>query len=602
MTRFRLVALALLTLAANLPAQAPPVAERLRKDLTFLASPECEGRGPGSAGIDKAADYVAAAFKAAGLKPVMPDGSYFQPFTFLGRPTLRGAQTVELTGPAGRKALAAGDDFQPLGLTGAGYVDAGLVFAGYGITSEAAKYDDYAGLDVAGKIVVVIRRAPRFNATDKPFADEATRQKVASWSTKLANAEEHKAAAVLVVNDASETEDNLTDFLFTAGGDPVKIPAFHVKRSFADALLRATANKSLVQVEEEIDRDLKPQSRPLPGCSAKVSVSVERPTIGIKNVLGMLEGSGPLANETVVIGAHYDHLGMGGPGSLDPTRQPRIHFGADDNASGTTALIELARRFGAMRERQGRRLVFAAFSGEEISLLGSAHYVSKPPVPLEGTSVMINLDMVGRMKTDVATGKGKLEISGVGTAKEFGGLVDGLATKYHLAAAKGESGLGPSDHASFYMKGVPVFFFFTGAHEDYHKPSDTVDRINFTGLATVVDAVEELAAQQATAVRPVYQKTAAPPMMSGHGGGPRLGIMPDYTSEGEGVRIAAVTKGGAAEKGGVKDGDRIVTIAGKPVKNMTAYMEAMKGQKKGQPLEIVVERKGQRVTLTVTPQ
>jgi membrane-associated protease RseP (regulator of RpoE activity) len=293
---------------------------------------------------------------------------------------------------------------------------------------------------------------------------------------------------------------------------------------------------------------------------------------------------------------------MGGPGSLDPTRQPKIHFGADDNGSGTTALIELARRFGAMKDRPGRRLVFAAFSGEEVNLLGSAHYVSKPPVPLESTAVMINLDMVGRMRTDEASGKGKIEVGGVGTAKEFGGLVDGLAAKYALAPVKGESGLGPSDHASFYMKGVPVFFFFTGAHEDYHKPTDTVDRINFTGMATVVDAIEELAAQQATtAARPVYQKTAAPPMMSGHGGGPRLGIMPDYTAAGEGVRVAAVMKGGAAEKGGVKDGDRIVAIGGKPVKNMTAYMETMKGQKKGQPLEIVVERQGERVTVTVTP-
>lgn len=602
MFRAVLAALALPSFLISAFAQEPSAITRMRKDLTFLASPQCEGRGPGSAGIDKAADYVVAAFQAAGLKPAMPDGSYFQPFTFLGRPILRGTQTVELAGPNSRKALAVGDDFQPIGLTGAGGVEAPLVFAGYGLTAEAAKYDDYAGLDVAGKAVVIIRRTPRHNATDKPFADEATRNRFAPLASKLANAERNRAAAVLVVNDASETEDNLSDFSFTADGDPAGIPAFYVKRSFADAMLRATLNKSLTQIEAEIDRDLKPQSQPLPGWSAKVAVDVHRPTIGIKNVVGVLEGSGPLANETVVLGAHYDHLGMGGRGSLDPTRQPAIHFGADDNASGTSALIELARRFGAAKERQGRRLVFAAFSGEEVNLLGSAHYVKAPPFSLENTSVMINLDMVGRMATDAATGKGKIEVSGVGTAKEFGGLVDGLAAKHGLAAAKGESGLGPSDHASFYMKGVPVFFFFTGAHEDYHKPSDTVDRINFSGMAKVVDAVEELAAQQAaTTARPVYQKTAAPPMMSGHGGGPRLGIMPDYTAGGEGVRVSAVMKGGAAEKGGVKDGDVIVAIGGKPVKNMTAYMETMKGQKKGQPVEIVVERKGERVTVTVTP-
>jgi hypothetical protein len=456
-------------------------------------------------------------------------------------------------------------------------------------------------VDVTGKIVLMIRRAPRYGDKERPFADEETANQLASLANKLANAEKHKAKAILLVNDASEKDDMLMEFGY-ALGTPVGIPAVHIKRAAADRLLQSRG-KSLGELETAINRDLKPMSAPLGNSWAAVGVYIERHQTPVKNVIGVLPGAGPLANETVVIGAHYDHLGYGGSGSLAPGSKA-IHHGADDNASGTTSVIELARRFGAMPNRQGRRLVFMTFSAEEMGLLGSAHYVANPVFPLESTVAMLNLDMVGRLANDPDSGKGKLEVGGTGSAKEFDALIDKFNAKYAFDLKKTKSGVGPSDHTSFYMKGVPVYFFFTGLHREYHKPSDTADLINFAGMAKIVDLAEEIAQHLATEpARPEYVKGVGSTMGTVRGNVPRLGIMPgSYDDEADGVLIGSVTKDGPADKGGMKDGDRIVEVAGKPVKNMTAYMAVLGEQKRGEPVEITVLRKGERVTLKVVPQ
>ena len=271
-----------------------------------------------------------------------------------------------------------------------------------------------------------------------------------------------------------------------------------------------------------------------------------------------------------------------------------IHHGADDNASGTTALIELARRFGAEKDRQGRRLVFIAFSGEEMGLLGSKYYVEHPLFPLESTVAMVNMDMVGRLSMDPKTEKGKLEVGGTGTAKEFDALIDKLNAKYGFEVKKNKSGVGPSDHTSFYLKGVPVFFLFTGLHKQYHKPTDMVDLINFAGMSRITDMAEELVRQLASeSPRPEYVKGMGSQFTGGRMSVPRLGFMPgNYDDDADGVLIGSVTKGGPAEKGGVKDGDRIVAVAGEPIKNMTMYMTVMGKQKRNQPVEITVDPQG----------
>jgi Zn-dependent M28 family amino/carboxypeptidase len=603
-----------------LPAWADKPADtaiaRMRADLTFLASDACEGRGPGTEGIDKAGAYIAAAFEAAGLKGAAPDGSFFQPFQVRGNPTLKPGASLAIKGPDGEpKKLALNDDFQALGLSGSGMAAGPIVFAGYGITCDTPAYDDYHGIDVTGKIVLLIRKAPRFNDKDHPFADDQTVQRHAALQTKIANAEKHKAAAVILVNDAGEKDDPLMDFAY-ASGAAGNIPAAQIKRGFADQMLNSALNKSLTDVEEAIAKDLTPASAPLKGWSAMVSITVSREKIAVKNVVGILEGAGPLAKETVVVGAHYDHLGYGGSGSGSLAGGVKaIHHGADDNGSGTTALMELARRFGAPppnppppggEGKEGRRrLVFIAFSGEEMGLLGSQHYVDHPLFPLDSTVAMVNMDMVGRLAVDEKSGKSKLEVGGTGSAKEFDGLIDKLNAKYEFDVKKNKSGVGPSDHTSFYLKGVPVFFLFTGLHKQYHKPTDTVDLINFAGMERIADLAEDLTRRLATeSARPEYVKGVGSMFSGGSlGNTPRLGFMPgNYDDDADGVLIGSVTKDGPADKGGVKDGDRIVAVAGEPIKNMTMYMQVMGKQKRKQPVEITVDRKGDKVKLTVTPQ
>jgi hypothetical protein len=575
---------------------------RLTADVTFLASDACEGRGPGTPGIDKAADYVASAFKAAGLKGGMSDGSYFQPFVIKGNPELGQPNTLSVSLPSGAlPAQALGTDFQPLGLSGSGSADAPVVFVGYGASIPGAHYDDFHGVDLVGKVVLMIRKLPRYGQDKHPLGDDQTIQQAASWVTKIDNAEQRKAAAVLVCNDVGEPDDVLTDLVRTGGA--ADIPAVHIKRATADRMLREGMGQTLSEIEKSIDANLTPRSAALKRVTAKLQVTVRRQPVNVKNVVAVLDGAGPLAKETVVLGAHYDHLGYGGRDSLAPG-QKAIHHGADDNASGTAAIVELARRLAADPPANRRRIVFLAFSAEEVGLLGSAHYAKEPLFPIEQTTAMVNLDMVGRLKGD-ADGKPRLEVGGIGTAKEFNDLLDRLNAKSGFALHKNSAGVGPSDHTSFYIKGVPVFFFFTGLHREYHKPTDTADLINYPGLVRVTDFVENLARHLATeAKRPEYVKGMSGTFSGGSGlSGPRLGFMPgDYGDDAGGVLVASVNKGGPAEKGGIQDGDLIVEIAGKPIKNMAAYMIVRNSMKRGEPVEITVQRKGERVKVTVTPQ
>lgn len=611
--RLRLAALASLILAwPIIAADRAETVARLRNDLSFLASAECEGRSPGSAGIDKAADYIADTFRKLGLKGAMPDGSYFQPFEIKGAARLAKDAELSVSGPdVGTMNLKLNSAFNPLAGTGSGKADAPIVFAGYGITSEALKYDDYADLDVAGKVVLVIRKTPRYGAENRVFTDEATRQQIdklitplAALDGKIANAHKHKAAALLLVNDASEKDDKLMTFNTATGGSET-VPAFHIKRSVADLMLRTGMGKSLEEVERAIDADMKPISKPLEGWSAKANVLVERKVTPAKNVVAVLEGAGPLANETIVIGAHYDHLGRGGAGSLARGSKD-IHFGADDNGSGTTAILELARRLSENPPANRRRLVFMTFSGEELGLLGSQHYASKPIFPIENTAAMLNLDMVGRLAEDPETKKGKLEVGGTGTAKGFDALLTKHNEKYDFQLKKTASGVGPSDHTSFYLKGVPVYFFFTGLHKEYHRPTDVVDLINFEGMKRITDMVEDISRELWVAEsRPEYVKGQSTPTRAGSPGarGPSIRFMPgNYDDDVGGAPVGAVTKGGPADKAGIKDGDVIVEVAGVPVKNMTAYTAEMRKRKAGEPVEMVILRKGDKIKVKVTPE
>jgi hypothetical protein len=582
---------------------------RLKKDIFFLAGPECEGRGVDTEGINKAADHIAAEFKKAGLKPGGVNGTYFQPFPIKGSPRLGNANAVSFTGPDGKAVtLESGKQFQTQGFSANGKVTGPLVFAGFGITSEKPAYDDYAGLDVAGKVVIVLRKSPKLFT-----ADEA--EPYSSFVAKLDNAGKHKAAGVLFVNDSSMAKggDDLPGFrnlLFATA--TAQLPAVFVSRDSVDHLL--PDGQKLADQESLINSENKPHGLALAGWTAKVETEIERPTYTAKNIIGYLDGAGPLADQIVITGAHYDHLGKGGFGSMGgASAVGKVHYGADDNGSGSATVMELARRFGAQTDRQGRRLVFMTFSGEERGLLGSRFYCNEQPLfPLKDTAAMVNLDMVGRLRPDEKTHLGKLDVYGTGTGTGFEALADEMAKKHDLTIKKtpGASmgGGGDSDHSSFYRKNIPVFFFFSGYHPDYHRPTDTPDKINVAGMRQIADLTQDLVARLAMQKeRPEYVKVAGrtPAVAVTTPGGERpiarLGLMPNYDSA-DGLLIEDISPGGAAEKGGLKKGDKIVEIAGRPVKDVTGYMAEMARQKAGQEIELTVVRDGKRMPIKVTPQ
>jgi hypothetical protein len=606
---FLLVIGATALIAVRAPAGEKPTAEalakaseeRLRHDIDYLASDALEGRGPTTKGLDKAAEFIADEFKQAGLKPGGVDGTYFQPFGYPANLLDEPSQLV-LKGPKGQEIeLKQGFQFQPMGLGGSGKFTAGVVFAGYGITSAEAKYDDYDGLDASEKVVIVLRDAPH----NAPEETAKRLQAGTPLARKSANAEKHKAAAVLFVNDAetAKTGDDLFDFNFTAitRNGPAKAPVMQIRRSVLQKLLQDSAAADLADWERDVDRDLKPRGLELTGWTVSLEMKTHKGEITLKNVIGSLDGAGPLAEQTVVIGAHYDHLGYGGAGGslAGPLRKPIIHHGADDNGSGSTSVLELARRFAAMDKREGRRLVFMTFSGEELGLEGSKYYCKNPLFPLKDTVAMLNLDMVGRLRADDEAKKDKLLVEGAGTSKGFVELLDGLNKNYDFKFASNLEALPPnSDHFSFYAKKVPVLFFWTGFHPDYHRPSDTSEKINVPGMRKIVEFSMDAATALATGPPPDYVEVKTSGALR-PSDGPRLGIMPAYDKNVEGLTIDQVADGGPAAKAGLKAGDRIVELAGKQVTNVESYMEAMKTQKKGESIDVVVVRDGKKETVKV---
>ena len=599
--RILFACLAVLSSTSLLRADVPSI-DRMKKDLFFLAGEECEGRGLKTEGIHKAASYIAAEFKAAGLKPAFKDDSYFQPFGIKESFIEAGPHKLLMTGPDGKQIDPAFlKSFTVSGLSGKGTVGGGLVFAGYGITSN--KYDDYKGLDVKNQVVIVFRQFPRARAKkDSLLTDEESR-KHSPLIEKIKLAAKNGAAAVVFVNDKDMAgkDDPLMAFSYASEDGKIgSTPVVHVKRAVVDQALMASG-QSLAKIEAAIDDDLKPRSFALAGWSANVQTAVGVREIMTKNVVGVLEGTGLLGEETVVIGAHYDHLGRGERGTKE-LGSNAIHYGADDNASGTTALLELARRFAARKDRVGRRIVFVAFTGEERGLFGSLYYCDKPPFAMKDTVAMLNMDMLGRLRPDDKTKKDRITIGGVGSAKNFEKLLDDANAKLGFQIDKVKSGTGPSDHTSFYLAKVPVYFFFTGDHPEYHTPKDKPETINFEGILKVANMVDDLTTIISTAKdRPEYVAGVGG-SMSGGPSGPKLGLMPRYDdAETKGMEVAGVVPGGAAEIAGLKKGDRITAIAGKPVKNVQDYMKAMSGLKRGEEVELTIEREDKTLKVKATP-
>ena len=605
--RFGVCSLLLYVIDASSRAEDRPLTaaeKRLKSDVTFLADDAREGRSPGSAGIEAAAAYIAENFKALGLKPAPGAAGYFQPFTIAGAPKLGKEVSLTATGPEG-KVFTTGE-LSPLAIGASADLKAiPVVFAGYGITakddSKKLDYDDYAGIDVKGKAVLLIRREPQQNDDNSPF-DGKRNSDFATLRHKATNAYQHGAVAVLLTNDLKEAKDDVRiGFAMSGLEKSSDLPFMMVSRSFADKLLAGAGEPSLEALEKRIDADLKPASKELKGWALQAKYQIERPSIETRNVIGVLEGEGPLANETVVIGAHYDHLGRGGrmSGSLDESASD-IHNGADDNASGTSMMIEMARRLAMRTDPLPRRVVFAAFSGEEKGLLGSQHYVDHPLFPIKQTVAMFNFDMVGRLND-----KKELTVYGTGTSPGFDTLVDTLGKSEGFTIKKISDGLGPSDQQSFYLKDIPVLFAFTGTHTDYHKPSDDTHLINVGGMARIADLAEVLLLDLIRRPnRPAFVKVKSD---NPHGGvdvarvsiSAYLGSIPDYNEDIKGVKLNGVREGSPAQKGGLQKDDIIIKFGGKPIGTIYDYTENLGRFKPGDEVEVVVTRGGKDVTLKV---
>jgi Zn-dependent M28 family amino/carboxypeptidase len=573
---------------SNPEITAPEVVAHIK----YLASDELKGRGSGTPGNNEAGDYIAGRFKAAGLKPAGENGTFFQKFSVFTGITLGTENALSFKQGKQTRTLKLSEEFMPLSSSANASANAPVVFAGYGISQADLGYDDYKGLDVKGKIVIVLRHTPDGDDNGKfgPYAP---------ITAKTMTAREKGAAGILLVTGPmGDHPENFGKLSLGSGPLDSGVPAAFVKRQVVEELLapqRATLSDLQVAMAHG-----SPRSFALSGVRASMRMNLLRQNAPTRNVIGMLEGSDPkLKNEVVVIGAHYDHLGMGGEHSLAESDKPAIHHGADDNASGTAGVMELAQYFGAHREKLGRSVVFMAFSGEEIGLIGSANWVKKPTIPLERVSAMVNLDMIGRMRNDT------VQVIGTDSSPAWKELLEEADKPYHLQLKTGGSlgiGVGGSDQQSFYVKDIPVLFFFTGVHPDYHRPSDTWDKIEAGGeaklLQFVADTVERLSR---LTPKPLFTKSKEQEPTSSTGFRVYLGTIPDYAEEVEGVALQGVRENSPADKAGIRGGDVIVEFDGKKIRNVQEYTTVLSAAKPNVPIKIVVLRKGERVTLTATP-
>ena len=594
-------------LAVTLVLAGSAVASRLDTadymgHVKYLASDELQGRGNGSPGLEKAAEYMEQQFRIYGIQPV-PGHGYFQDFPITTSAKLGAKNELEYELPSGKgwEAGVLNSTFVPLNLSASGEAEAPVVFAGYGITAPEYGYDDYAGLDVRGKVVLVLRHEPRESDAKSKFEGKDLTVH-SQFFSKASNAKMHGAAAALMVNDVGahpNTADKLEPFGETEGPENAGIEFAQVSTAMADAMLE-TAHSTVRQAEEAIDAQEQPHSFALPeGVRLKLRVDLDREVKTVHNVAAYLPGE--QSNEYVIVGAHYDHLGLGGRYSLAPSQTGTIHPGADDNASGAAGVLEIARLLKDSRPPR-RGVLFLEFAGEELGLLGSSYYVNHPELPLKDAVAMINMDMIGRIRDH------KVYVGGSGTGTTFGALLkseegaDGIATDLTERA-----GYGASDHTSFTSKQIPTLFFFSGLHADYHRPSDTWDKINGPEtihlLAYVSDVVDKLAASEE---RPKFVAVAVPRNPhsgSGTGGGPGygpyFGSVPDFTELPNGVRFADITPGSPAAKAGFKAGDILTEFDGKPIQNLYDFTYALRAKKPGDEVVVKVLRGGQTVVARV---
>jgi Tol biopolymer transport system component len=576
-----LAAFLLLAAHPSTAAGERPVERHVRT----LAADTMEGRGLGSEGVRKAADYIEKELRAARLAPAFGD-SYRQSFEI---------KTGVAVGPDNAVEGLERTDWTPLGFSSSGAFSGKVAFAGYGIDAAPLGFRELEGLDLKGKVALMLRYEPQEQNEQSKFDG----RRPSRWSAmryKATRARDLGAIAVVFVTGPlqDEGQDKLPALANDGPESPLGIPVLQVKTSVAQKWL------DLARFQKDVDADLKPRSRDL-DLTLRGRVDVQVTYAQAENLAAVIPGRGASAAEIVVAGAHYDHLGHGGRGSMRPN-DTAIHNGADDNASGTAAILEAAKRIRTLLEgREDHRTILIAFFGaEEQGLAGSSWFVDHPPLPVERVVAMINLDMVGAMKDDVVIALGSE------SAAEWRALLDRVGGDLKLDVKSGGDGFGPSDQTSFYAKQIPVLHFFTGSHERYHTPDDDADTVNYSGVERVSELTARVAAAVATGeTLPKYARADAAPSLEGdsRGHGAYLGTVPDFSAmDGAtgGVKLAGVRGGGPADRAGLKAGDVIVSMAGTRIDNLYDMTFALQDNKPGDTIDVVVLRGTERVTLRAT--
>ena len=556
--------------------------EQIQKDVEYLSSDAMKGRLTGSPEARKAAEYIADEFRIAGLQNLLQLSTPFQPFEFTSGIKLGPSNSLVFHSKSGPKEYVLKKDFLPVGFSDdANLKNTSVVFAGYGIRATDLKHDDYANLDVKGKIVVCYRFGPEGDDPKSAFSQYYPIRYKAMMAREM-------GAAALLITSENQKEDELLPIRRDSTFGTAGIPVLSVKRDVVLQWAKAAGGTLPTS-----NNPHGPGVYELSGVSISLSTILIREKSKSDNVLGWLP-SGVDTKETLVIGAHYDHLGMGMEGSLS-SKWDVIHNGADDNASGVAGLLQMARFFGSTQSQLKRNILFIAFGGEELGVLGSSYFVKHPVIPLENVVAMINMDMIGRLRDE------KLVVGGTGTSAEWKDLLNQVNNN-GLKLTLNEDGFGPSDHSSFYGKNIPVLFFFTGAHAQYHKPEDDANLIEYEGMVKVLNYVSQVSQRiLEMPSRPQYVRVKSKTQGIGTGGfRVYLGTIPDYAEEVKGVKLSGVREGSPAEKGGIKAGDVIVQFGDKEIENVYDYTYALQQHKPGDVVSVVVIRDGNRMPLEVT--
>lgn len=546
--------------------------------IAYLASEELAGRYPGSAEDLLLDQYITENYKKAGLKLFEKTGlQHFDIVTDIEAGPGNNVQYMEST-------LESDLDFIPLSFSANGSLTAELVFAGYGfqVEEEGLQLDDYARVDPSGKWIMILRGVPGKQDPSSPYFNYSEDRGKALLASDLG-----AAGVILVSGQQYDPKDELDKL--KGKQHPLSIPVIQLTHSAAEALLSSAGKDSLTVLDRQISSTSKAASFSS-GMEVTITVDLQPKKMETANTLAILKGSDPsLQNEYVVIGAHHDHLGMGGSGTS--SRRPdtiAVHYGADDNASGVAGVIEISEYMNSVSP--ARSMAFATFGAEEMGLVGSKYFTGNPPFDLSQVQLMINLDMVGRLNEER-----QIQIGGTGTSPGFEALLDSINKEYGFNMKFSSEGYGPSDHAAFYAKDVPVLFISTGAHADYHTPSDNLASINIEGATEVISFVADVAEALANQKEQITFTEAGPKVRGSsrgrHGSGVTLGLMPDMNYDGsDGMPVMLVTAGKPAAVGGIQKGDIITAIEGKSVGNVYDYMSRLGQLKEGMDIVVTVKR------------